>query len=124
MPEIQNAKVRWIRWIARSSGLLLLALVISIAIGEGLAGEPLPTLRTMSLQEMLLWAAMAVMVLGTVVAWRWEGVGGAMTVGGALLFTAVNSIASGYLRINWVILVFTMIGLLFMACWWRMSEEG
>jgi hypothetical protein len=56
--------------------------------------------------------------LGMIVAWRWEGLGGAITVGSLLAFYAALRLMDGrFPRGPWFALV-AAPGVLFLVCWW------
>ena len=79
--------IRWIplgiRWTARITGLLLVALIVVSMVGEG--GPPNILRQPFAVQLELL--AMLLMVIGLILGWRWEALGGGLAVGSfALLF--------------------------------------
>ena len=81
--------LRWtariLRWTARILGILLLLLIAAFVVGEGV-----PNPFVMPLREQLLSIALLTMVVGLVVAWKFEGVGGLLILGGFAFFTIVN----------------------------------
>ena len=112
----------WMRWGARILGLAMILLVLLFFIGEGIMGGDMPNLLTMSLAEDFLFLALLMTLLGIVVAWRWEGIGGILIVGSVLLFESINAIAIGYWRIGVLDPLFVLVGLLFLWDWWRTSS--
>lgn len=66
-----------LRWTARIVGTAILVLIAAIAIGEGV-----PNLLAQPLPVNLLFVAMLTMVVGLIAAWKWEGIGGLLTLGG------------------------------------------
>ena len=58
------------RWTARIVGALLVLMVIAIAIGEGM-----PNPFTQPFDVQLGFFALALIVLGILVGWRWDGRG-------------------------------------------------
>ncbi len=111
----EDRAVKIIRWTARILGTLLLLLVAAFAIGEGF-----PNPSKLTTTESLLMVAFVIMLLGIIVAWRWEGTGGALLLVGFASFWAVNIVAT--LRFwwpGWVFALFGLVGLLFLSCWWR-----
>ena len=56
-----------LRWSARITGLLLAALVLVMAIGEG---PPNPLKQPLSVQ--VEFAGLTLMLLGFLLGWRWE----------------------------------------------------
>ncbi|GAB4147926.1 MAG: hypothetical protein Fur0021_07220 [Candidatus Promineifilaceae bacterium] len=103
-----------VRWMARLIGTVLFLLVVWFAAGEGM-----PAPGTLSLTEGLLFLAFAIMVVGLLVAWYWERVGGLMVIGGFLAFWLINAIATGNYNPGWLLIVFPLTGLLFLLSWWR-----
>jgi hypothetical protein len=102
-----------IRWTARGIGTALLALIATFAIGEG-GPNPLQV----SLRENLLGAALLTMIVGQLVAWKWEGIGSLSILGGLALFVIVNR----GVRLNQSLVVFApwlVTGLFYGLCWWR-----
>jgi hypothetical protein len=102
-----------LRWTARVVGTALLVLIVSIAIGEG-GPNPL----TVSLRENLVGTALITMMVGQILAWKWEGIGGVLILGAFALFAAVNP----GVHINSSLLVvgaWVGTGSLYLACWWK-----
>ena len=67
----------------------------------------------------LLIIGMVSMVVGIVVAWFREGLGGFLTVGGFVFFYAVHLFVEKSHHRGWFIIYFLIIGLLFIFCWWQ-----
>jgi hypothetical protein len=80
-----------VRWTARLSGLLLLALVVVFAIGEGGPPNVLDQPRPVQLQ----FAGMFLMLAGFLIGWRWEAAGGITAVAGFALFLAIEIATNG-----------------------------
>jgi hypothetical protein len=74
-----------LRWAARVVGTLILLLIAAFAIGEGF-----PSPFHGPLAERLLFAALTTMIVGLIVAWKWEGIGGSLILGGLAFFAVVN----------------------------------
>ena len=126
---------RWIRWVARIWGGLVLVVALLILGGyasnwlatgqaDPHAAEDYPPIE--NLPPLLLFLA----ALGSGIAWRWEGVGGAITVVSQLVALPVLlvhwPISEGFARYLvapyglWMII--TIPGILFLVCWWRSRE--
>ena len=126
-----------IRWIARIWGTLIIALTLFIVIGyawnwmtvgkaDPYAMKDYPPIENLPpLFELLS-------VLGLGVAWRWEGLGGAISVVFSLATLPV-------LLIHWPIthnfprylvapygvwLIIAIPGILFLVCWWRTKKRA
>jgi hypothetical protein len=85
-----------VRWAARVTGLLLLVLVVATVIGEG--GPPNVFDQPMPVQ--LEFAALGLMLLGLVVGWVREGVGGLLVLLGLAAFNAVELAVNGRLALG------------------------
>jgi len=77
---------RLVRWSARVTSLLLFGLVIVMVIGQGgppnIFRQPIPVL--------LEFAAMGLMLLGLVIGWVREGLGGVLVLLGLAAFNGVE----------------------------------
>jgi hypothetical protein len=98
------------RWTARIIGIVILGLIVALAIGEGV-----PNPLRGSFREHLLGIGILTMLIGQIVAWRWEGIGSVFILGGLALFAIVNH---GVL-LNIVFGSWLVTGLLYLICWWR-----
>ncbi|MFC1959994.1 hypothetical protein ACFLYO_04730 [Chloroflexota bacterium] len=130
--SVGDRATKWIRWIARIWGTLIIAFALLMLSGmtwswlttgeaDPYAVEDYPPIENVP----PLFAFLS--VLGLAVAWRWEGLGGAITVGFSLAALPV-------LLIHWPItqdfprylvapygtwLIIVIPGVLFLMCWWR-----
>ena len=86
-------------------------LLLTFIIGEG--G---PNLFKLSIIELLQTLAGIVVLIGLLVAWRWEGIGGMMITGGIISFYALEYIASGKFPGGPVFPIFYLPGILFLIC--------
>lgn len=77
------------RWTARVVGIVLVGFILLLAIGEGV---PNPFAQPWVVQIGLL--ALALVLFGILLAWRWEFSGGIMSLAGWVLFMVAE-------RINW-----------------------
>ena len=82
---------RVVHWSARVTSLLLLGLVIVFVIGHG--GPPNVVRQPTSVQ--LEFPAMGLMLLGLVVGWVREGLGGLLVLLGLAAFNAVELAVNG-----------------------------
>lgn len=95
-----------IRWFARTTGVLLILLVAVFAIGEG---HP-------PLKNLLTWCLLATLA-GFGMGWKWEGLGGALSVCGTTLFYLWNYHLSGKFPGGFAFPLFFVPGILFLASW-------
>jgi hypothetical protein len=101
--------IQTVRWVARGSGTLLLALVAAIALGEGF-----PNPLRLSAAESQMMVAMLTIIAGLAAAWRWEGIGGGLVLGGLSVFSLVNH----GMPVNLFFLPVLATGLMYVLCWW------
>jgi len=93
-----------IRWFARILGALL--------------GPPPEVASKISDRDMPLMIGMIIMLVGIIVAWFREGIGGLLIVGGFIFFVVVELITGNKFD-AWFFLVFPALGLLHLFCWWQ-----
>jgi hypothetical protein len=79
-----------LRWTARVLSALLLSLVLVIVVGEG-GFNPLALTPVEATQMVLFWACCT----GMLVAWRWQLIGGAISLAAMLVFFAVQFMSAG-----------------------------
>ena len=88
----QDGSTTAMRWTARILALLAVGLFVYFAVELG--ARVFPTL-SWGPQGIPLMVALAVALAGVVVAWRWELVGGIMTVAGVAGIMALVCVGSG-----------------------------
>jgi hypothetical protein len=110
-----NRAATILRWIARILGTLLLITIAAFAIGEGV-----PNPLHGSTAENLLTTAFLTMIVGQIAAWKWEGIGGLLIMGGFGLFAIVNH----GVPLNVVFGPWLVTGLLYLACWWLKGKKA
>jgi hypothetical protein len=101
-----------VRWTARGLTVLLVGLVLVIFIGEALANgfNPLHLKRIEAIQMTFFWTA----CLGMVLAWRWQAIGAALSLGGMILFFAVEIAARNGLPHALVLYLMLVPGILYL----------
>ena len=118
-----------IRWIARIWGTVIIAFALLMLIGyawnwvttgkaDPHAVEDYPPI------ENLIPITLGLSVLGLGIAWRWEGLGGAITIVFQLATLAVH---------HWLLsprpypypltIAIATPGILFLVCWWRSRKR-
>lgn len=85
-----------VRWLVRVLAIAVVGFVLVIYVGEG-GFNPLRLTPGEAASMVLFWAA----VIGLLLAWRWEIVGGALTVGGILLFYGLHWFLAGTFPRGW-----------------------
>lgn len=78
-----------LRWIARIIGTVLVGLTLILALGEGM-----PNLYTQPFVIQIGFLAIALVLSGILLAWRWEFPGGILSLVGWFLFVVAE-------RVNW-----------------------
>lgn len=96
------------RWIARTVSIPLFGLLVILTLGDGVA-NPLMASR----RENLFGAVVLALFFGLVLAWKWEGVGSLLILGGLILFAAANE----PFLFNIVCIPWLVTGLSYLVCW-------
>ncbi|WP_425436089.1 DUF7670 domain-containing protein [Labilibaculum manganireducens] len=97
-----------LRWIARFLGIFLFLFFIWFAIQIGS-----PDLNLMSEQEIKLFSANIIMLMGLIVVWKFEFIGSLLLIWGYIFFAIANySFWNGP-----VFPTFFFLGLLHLLCW-------
>jgi len=102
-----------VRWTARVLTALLVGLVLVIFVGLTLDGgfNPLKLKGVEATQMVFFWTA----CIGMVVAWRWQMIGGALSLGGMVLFFAVEFAVRGGLPRGLLLYLMFLPGILFLV---------
>jgi hypothetical protein len=123
MTSVENGGNGWtavMRWTARLLALVAGGLFVYFAVEFG--PKVFPALSWTSPQGVPLLLGLLVALLGGLIAWRWELVGGLMTMAGALLVMALVCVGSGP-DMLFCALLFTLpllvAGALYLGCCWR-----
>jgi hypothetical protein len=127
MTEIQATPrpVKTLRWIARVWSLLLLLLALAVTLTPPMLDgtqAPAPVPEPTPVIEYVALGAYALAVLGLLLAWRWELVGGIISILGVILHDILFYISVGfaaqYLAGNLIVgLAFILPAALFITCW-------
>jgi hypothetical protein len=97
-----------VRWTARVLTALLVGLVLVIFIGEGF--NPLRLKGVEVIQMIFFWTA----CIGMVIAWRWQVLGGALSLSAMILFFAVEFFVTGGLPRGLALYLMLLPGTLFL----------
>ncbi len=101
-----------LRWSARVLSILAIGILLLFAFGEGL------NLSQFTARELLLFVFFPLGVcLGMIVAWRWEGLGGGITVASLAAFYLVNRLSSSGFPRGYAFVAFAAPGFMFLLCW-------
>jgi hypothetical protein len=118
--ESNDLTLKWIRRIARTLSVLILGITLVMAIAHLVVPEP--TEADYPPIENLLPVIMFLSVLGLGIAWRWEGLGGALCVGFFVVHLALYWVIRQQffpLRALATFLPLPITGILFLLSWWR-----
>ena len=102
-----------IRWVARILALLLAVMVLIFVTGEGI------NVSTMSPGDIVMGIIFAIVWLGLILAWHWEGTGGLMITTGTILFILLDYFFTGHVLRFWLFFAFLVPGFLFLYCSWQ-----
>jgi hypothetical protein len=101
------------RWTARIAGTLMALFFLAFFVGEGI-----PNIFRLPWRETLSVLLMSAMMAGLLLAWKWEGLGGAVALPAVALMPLIGMRGMG------LFLVPAPIGLLHVVCWWRLRSAG
>ena len=108
---------RVMRWAARIIGAIATAFFLFMIIGSALF-DPTPA----NLGIIIFVIIMIPTITGLLIAWRWEGVGGAIAVLGSLGLGTSVFLEAGHNELLAAVLIpfpFLFAGALFLSCWSR-----
>jgi hypothetical protein len=116
---------KWMRWIARIWSMVIIGFTLVMVIAHVVIPDPHAT--DYPPIENLLPLAMCLSVAGLGLAWRWEGLGGAISVGFFLANLGLYWAIRGKffpLRGLPVLSPVLITGTLFLVCWWRTRSSS
>ena len=108
-----------IRWIARIWSILILALAVLVIT------TPDPyTVQRVPLADQMLMGLFGVAILGSLIAWRWEGLGGAIAIASVVAHDVTTRIIGGggvwsqvLTPASPLVFLFGFPGVLFLVSW-------
>ncbi|MGO8696391.1 MAG: hypothetical protein ACLQVY_01545 [Limisphaerales bacterium] len=101
-----------LRWSARVLSIVVAGVVLCFAVGEGL------NLSRFTARELVLFLFFPIGVcLGMALAWRWEGLGGAVTVASLAAFYLADRLTSSSFPRGPAFVAMAAPGFLFLLCW-------
>jgi hypothetical protein len=124
-----DRETKWIRWIARGIGLLNGLLWLFQVLGIS------PENRCQYLESIPFWIEVGLLItpmLGVIIAWRWEGIGGVVLVISAIAALTAPTIAyavagRGLKFVSCAPVLFSVMpglpGFLFLICWSRTKSS-
>jgi len=114
-PTPRKRSLTVIRWVARLWSIASLLFILAFIVGESLHPTTTAPITLRDLVGLLFFPTGV--CLGMILAWRWEGLGGAITVFSLLAFYAALCVMDGkFPRGPWFALV-AAPGIPFLVCW-------
>lgn len=113
---------RWLRWIARGTGSLVAGFWLFIAAVGAIRGSEPWTLESGILTGLIIVSAVSVAI-----GWWREGLGGVLLLIVAVVYSTFAYLASGHNRGLAMSISggpFLVVGLLFLASWWKRRRDG
>ncbi len=112
---MNTSLIKAISWFARILGsiivLFVLFMFIAYAVNPQGSGK-------MNVNVIPLMIGMIAMMVGLVVAWFRELIGGLLTIGGFIFFLVIEMTSSQGFD-AWFLVIFPIIALLHLFCWWK-----
>jgi hypothetical protein len=110
--------VALLRWAARAIGIVIISqLLLAVLVMYAPVQQMLLLLVYLSPLESPILLAVLIITLGLIVAWKWEGLGGILILGGTAFCAIVNyRLVPAWCAIG-------TLGLLFLCCWWRTPKR-
>lgn len=118
--QTENAWTMVMRWTARVLALGAVGLFVAFVAVSG--STVLPALSWSNPQGIPLLIVLFLALVGVVIAWRWEMIGGLMAVAGALGIMGLVCLGSGgdmLLCAVFFTLPILVAGVLYLGCCWR-----
>jgi hypothetical protein len=108
-----------LRWSARVLSILAVGVVLLFAFGEGL------NLSHFTARDLVLFVFFPIGVcLGMALAWRWEGLGGGITIASLAAFYLADRLMSSSFPRGFAFVAIASPGFLFLLCWlWTRSKQ-
>ena len=106
--KLENKFFLVLRWIARIVGSLTALMIVFFGIAYSIEGDP-PKASVVSI--FVIW------VVGVVLSWKWEGIGGGLLLLSSIIFYIFVPDA-----LDWPpnpLIAFPITGILFLICWWK-----
>ena len=120
-PKLHSKFFLTLRWIARVLGSLLSLFFLLMGLGYAIGGDPHATQDVNLLTLIWVVGIFTVWIVGAILAWRWEGLGGGIILISTIIFFIVVPRASSSLN---PLHLLPVIGILFLVCWWKARAAG
>ena len=103
--------VKTIRWVARVLSALLILVMLIFFVGEGL-GPPSSASVPLSTADIVQLVLATIELIGLALAWRWEALGGSMTLIAFIIQGIINP-----RTFLFPLLMIPLTAILFLSCW-------
>jgi len=110
--------VRILRWIARILASIMAAMILLFFVGETL-GEGVQSLSHMTVREIVLMFTFFALWLGLLLGWKWELLGGLLTLCAIIVFYALNILFAGIFPKGPFFIASAFPSLIFLYCGWQ-----
>ena len=104
-----------LRFIARLLTAFIVMLIIFLLFSNNIHNKDLNPFVQAPSESIMLFSFYAAL-LGLLIAWKIEGLGGMLTIGSLLVFSVVNYISRGH--VLWNIWILGIPAFLYLICWW------
>ena len=104
-----------VRWIARIGAGLTAVFILFMFIAHAITDGAAP-LQYLTARETAMMAAFGIMWLGLMVGWKWELVGGLLSIGGVVAFYLFDYLFSGTFPRGSIFFILAFPGALFLYC--------
>jgi hypothetical protein len=122
MKHVASASTRSvtiIRWLARIIGTLSVAVVLFLFVAESVEKRRID----IESDRIPMTAFMFLAFIGLIMAWKWEGFGGAMALGGLIAFNILAPASPAKGGIFVITGLYGLPALLFVFCWWQTRKQ-
>lgn len=120
-PKLNNKFFLTLRWIARVLATLLVLFFLLMGLGYAFGGDPYATQEVNLLTLIWVVGIFTVWIVGAILAWRWEGLGGGIILLSTIIFFIFVPKASSSPN---PLHLLPVIGILFLICWWKARAAG
>jgi hypothetical protein len=121
--EVKRFLIRTVRWGARILALLVSGPFIYFLLFK--SGEVMSALSWSDLNQLPLFVAWLAVIVGILMSWRWEMVGGLLTATSAILIGVFGYLGCGsseLLTCAVVAVPYFLSGLLLLGCCWARNQ--
>ncbi len=117
--SVSTRSLSTIRWIARIFGALAMAVLLFFYVADcitkgriAIASEAIP-------ETVFLFLSF----IGLIIAWKWEGIGGALALAGSIGFYILAPVSLARAGVVFTTVLYGLPALLFVYCWWKTRRQ-